>query len=428
MVETQLNGIAEKAKRCPEERFTSLAHLLNEEHLKICFEDLKAHKAAGIDGVTKEEYAKALDSNIVNLVSLMKQHAFRPAPSRRVYIPKAGSDKKRPLGIPTLESKLVQMAMRRVLDRIYEAVFLDSSFGFRPGRSAHGALKKVDALVRTGQYHWVVEVDIEGFFDSVNHEHLMKFLKIKIADPNILRLIVRFLKAGIWEEGQYLKTETGTPQGGVISPLLANIYLHYALDLWFEEEFKATGRGKSELVRYADDFIVCFEFEEDAQRFYEAVQDRFKGFGLGINKDKTKIIAFSPKKLGVRSQTFDFLGLTHYVGLSRTGYPRMKRRTSAKRFRMKVAAFKEWIRQIRSELPLKQIWELVRAKLLGHYRYYGVTDNYERIAEYRYRVEVLLYKWLNRRSQKKSLNWNQFRSYLRLYPLPHPKIYMCVFV
>ena len=428
MVETQLNGIAEKARRCPEERFTSLAHLLNEEHLKHCFEGLKAHKAAGVDGVTKEEYAKALDSNIVSLVSLMKQHAFRPAPSRRVYIPKAGSDKKRPLGIPTLESKLVQMAMRRVLDRIYEAVFLDSSFGFRPGRSAHGALKKVDTLIRTGQYHWVVEVDIEGFFDSVNHEHLMKFLKMKIADPNILRLIVRFLKAGIWEEGQYLKTDTGTPQGGVISPLLANIYLHYVLDLWFERRFRRQCRGEAYLFRYADDFVVCFQYREEAERFLKELKDRLEQFHLEVEPTKTKLLRFGrfarqdEARDGKEPETFDFLGFTHHCGNTRAGVFKLQRRTSKKKFRAKLRDITAWIRRERHQAKAGLLLRQAKRRLQGHLNYYAITDNSRLCQSFRDQFARLLFKWLNRRSQRDSYTWEQFSSALDWVGWPSVRI------
>lgn len=425
-LETKLSRIAERSRRCPQGKHFSLIHLINEEHLKDCFKGLEADKASGIDGVTKEEYAKIADQRIPELVAEMKRQAYKPPAVRRVYIPKANG-KMRPLGIPTLESKLVQSMMRRILEAVYEPVFLDCSYGFRPKRSCHDALKRVDEVVRTGRIHYIVEADIKGFFDHVDHGWLMKFLGIRIADRNLLRLIVRFLKAGVWEEGEWKGTEEGTPQGGTASPVLANVYLHYVLDEWFEEEYRKSCRGKAELVRYCDDFVACFEDKEEAERFLQAVGERMKAHGLELEPSKTRIVAFSPRRYGKASGVFEFLGFTHYVGRSRKGYFRMKRRTSGKKFRMKIVAFRKWIKEVRTQMPITQLWAIVRQKLQGHYRYYGMTDNYKRMAEYRMRVVQMLFKWLNRRSQRKSMDWENFNRYLRRYRLPVPRIYVNVF-
>lgn len=425
-LETKLNRIAERSRRCPQGKHFSLIHLISEEHLKDCFKGLEAGKASGIDGVTKEEYAKIADQRIPELVAEMKRQAYKPPGVRRVYIPKANG-KMRPLGIPTLESKLVQSAMRRILEAVYEPTFLDCSYGFRPKRNCHDALKRVDEVVRTGRIHYIVEADIKGFFDHVDHGRLMKFLAVRIADRNLLRLIVRFLKAGVWEEGQWQETEEGTPQGGIVSPALANVYLHYVLDEWFEKEYRKSCKGKAELVRYCDDFVVCFEDKGEAERFRQAVGEQMKEHGLELETSKTRIVVFSPRRFGKGSGVFDFLGFTHYVGKSRNGCYRMKRRTSGKKFRMKIVAFENWLRDKRTQLPVKEIWDTVRQKLLGHYRYYGVTDNFRRLKEYQWRVKQLLFKWLNRRSQRRSMNWETFNEYLRRYSLPNPRIYVNIF-
>lgn len=423
---TKLDRIAERARRDSQVRFLSLMHLVNEESLQESLKGLEAKKATGIDGMTKEEYTKIANQRIPELVAEMKRWAYRPAGVKRVYIPKANG-KMRPLGIPTLESKMVQGVMRRVLEAIFEPTFLDCSYGFRPKRSCHDALKRVDEVVRSGRTHYIVEADIKGYFDHVDHGWLMKFLAIRIADQNFLRMIVRFLKAGIWEEGKWEETEEGTPQGGIVSPILANVYLHYVLDEWFGKEYRKGCKGKAELIRYADDFVVCFEEKEDAERFLQVVGERMKVHGLELEMSKTRTVAFSPRKLGKGSGTFEFLSFTHYVGRSRKGYFRMKRRTSGKKFRMKIVAFKKWLKENRSQMPLVELWTKVKQKLLGHYRYYGVTDNYKRMQEYRYRVEEMLFKWLNRRSQKRSMNWQRFKEYMKRYPLPSARIYVNVF-
>jgi len=242
-----------------------------------------------------------------------------------------------------------------------------------------------------------------------------------------LRLIVRFLKAGVWEEGEWKETEEGTPQGGIVSPVLANVHLHYVLDEWFEKEYRTSCKGKAELIRYADDFVACFEDKGEAERFRKAVEERMRAYGLELEESKTRIVAFSPRRFGKGSGVFDFLGFTHYVGRSRKGYFRMKRRTSGKKFRMKIVAFKKWIKEVRSQMPIAPLWAIVRQKLQGHYRYYGVTDNYRRLEEYRCQVIRLLFKWLNRRSQRRSMTWETFNRYLQCYPLPIPRIYVNVF-
>lgn len=425
---TKLARIAEIARERPEERFTTLAHLLDEEMLKQCHAELKRGKALGIDHVSKEEYEANLETNIADLVARLKRKAYRPQPVRRAYIPKPGTDQKRPLGIPAYEDKIVQAGLSKILNAIYEADFLDCSWGFRPNRSCHDALKVLNFIIETKKVNYVVDADIKSFFENVDHEWLMKFLGHRINDPSIHRLIRRILKVGYMEEGRKYKAENGTPQGGVISPILANVYLHYVLDLWFQKVIKVKSRGDAYLIRSADDFVCCFQYKEEAESFYRELQARLERFNLSIATGKTKIIEFGrfatenrDKKGKGKPDTFDFLGFTHYCSNSEAGKFRVKRKTSRKKFKAKLAKMKEWIRGSRTTL----VWELVdklREKLLGHYQYYGVTDNIRMLIRYQYEVNRLLYKWLNRRSQRKSFTWEKFNLFLKKCKFPRPKI------
>jgi group II intron reverse transcriptase/maturase len=430
-METELARITEIAKAKPKERFTSLAHLINADSLKACHWWMNGRKATGIDQMTKEEYEENLDDNLADLVERMKRQAYKPRPVRRVYIPKPGTDKQRPLGIPAYEDKLVQTALAKILNAIYEADFLECSFGFRPGRGCHAALGTLAEIIQQRQVNYIVDADIKGFFDHVDHDWLMRFLEVRIADPNILRLISRFLKAGVVDAGIKYDTPEGTPQGGPASPLFGNIYLHYVLDLWFYLVVRKSCRGQAYLVRYCDDFICCFQYEEDARAFYQALIPRLAKFNLSIAEDKTRIIAFGRKAGngrhdGSKPDTFDFLGFTHYCGKGRMGQFRVKRKTSAKKFRASLLRCKLWLQQNRNT-PAIILMSLMRVKLLGHYRYYGVTDNGRSLSQFDYEVKRLLYKWLNRRSQKKSFNFDKFNLFLAKFPLPKPKIYVNVY-
>lgn len=432
-METKLLRIAEVSQKNTKERFTSLAHLINEEALEECHYKIKNGKATGIDKVTKESYEAKLKENIKDLVARMKRQAYKPQPVRRVYIPKAGTDKMRPLGIPSYEDKLVQMVLGRVFNAIYEADFLDCSYGFRPNRNCHDALKELGQIIERKKISYIVDADIKGFFDHVDHEWLMKFIEIRIADPNINRLIVRFLKSGVMERDNVNKTIEGTPQGGNISPVLANIYLHYALDLWFEKVVKKKCKGDAYMVRYADDFVCCFQYEDEAKKFYQALILRLRKFNLEIEESKSKIIAFGrfaeevSKRLGTgKPRTFDFLGFTHYCGKSKKGKFRVKRKTSVKKFRTSIQRCKLWLRE-NLTTPAKIIMDKLSRKLTGYYRYYGITDNYYRLNEFRYIVRRMLFKMLNRRSQKKSFNWEKYEAFLSKFPIPTPKIYVSMY-
>lgn len=432
-VETKLQRIAEKARKEAGFKFTSLFHLMNEELLRGCFEGLRKDAASGIDRVTKEEYGRDLEGNLSELVSRLHRMSYIPQPVYRVYIPKPGSTKQRPLGIPVLEDKVVQAGLVRILEAVYEADFIVDSYGFRPGRGCHDALRALSVEVEGGGIHYVVEADIKGFFDNVQHEWLMKFFGHRIGDKRVLRYVKRFLRAGVFENGEIAATEQGTPQGGVISPLLANVYLHYSLDLWYTRVFFRTCAGKSRLIRYADDFVVCFQRESDARRFGADLEGRLERFGLEVAAEKTKILEFGPlaelkaRARGEKPQTFDFLGLTHYCGRTRNGWRfRMKRLTSRKKFKAKLLAFKEWLKANRTTL-VPELMKTVAAKVRGHIAYYGVTDNSRGISRYVREVQKLLFKWLDRRGKRGSMTMEKFTQLLRKFPLPRPLILVNLF-
>lgn len=413
----------------------NLAAHIDKDMLKAIHRKMKSGKASGIDKVTKEEYEAELDANLDNLLDRMKRGGYRPNPSRRTYIPKSGSSKMRPLGISCYEDKLVENAIARILIPIYEQKFIATSYGFRPNRSCHMAVREVIEMVQYRKTNYVVEADIRGFFDNVDHEWLMKMLRHDIADKRFLEVICRFLKAGVMENGKYLDSEKGTPQGNGASPVLANVYLHYVLDLWFEKIVKSRMRGQCCLIRYADDFICCFQYKDEAEMFLKVLENRFAKFGLEIAEEKTKILEFgrfaekNRKKRGEgRPETFDFLGFTFYCGkANRKGFFRCRVKTSRKKFVSKLKAMKEWIKEHRT-LPLKEMLKTISAKLRGHYQYYGVTDNMAAIQSFYKLTTEMLYKWLNRRSQKKSYSKTAFYGgLLNTFKLPEPKIYVSLF-
>jgi RNA-directed DNA polymerase len=427
-VGTKLLRIAEKARKDRGLKFVNLYHLMKEELLGECFQRLKGNKAAGVDEVTKEEYGANLEANLKELTDRLQRMSYRPEAARRVYIPKPGSDKLRPLGIPCLEDKLVGMALGRILEAIYEEEFVENSYGFRPGRGCHDALRALSHAVENGKTNYIVEADVKKFFDSVEHDWMIRMLEERIGDKRVLRLVKRFLKAGVMEEGQRKESEEGTPQGSSLSPILANVYLHYALDLWFERVYKKGCKGKAVLIRYADDYVACFQNREDAMEYRAAMEERLKKFGLEVEPTKTKVLEFGPwaennaRSKGEKPETFEFLGFTHYCSKGRDGKRyRMKRVTSGKKNRTKLVAFKEWIQRERGR-PLQWIMGKVAAKLRGHYGYYGVSDNTRGIERFYRGVQRILYKWLNRRSQRRSYKWEEFLEMLDRFKLPKPRI------
>lgn len=409
-METKLERIARVAKEKPNEKITSLAGIINEETLKESHRKMCGKKAVGVDQMTKEDYEENLDGNIESLVSRMKRQAYKPQPVRRVYIPKAGSNKMRPLGIPSYEDKLVQDVLCDILNAVFEGDFLDCSFGFRPGRGCHDALKALNRVIQHGEINYVVDADIKGFFDNMNHEWILKFVNHRIADANIQRLIKRFLKSGLVENGEFKDTQLGAPQGGSISPILGNIYLHYVLDIWFEKGVKKSCVGNAYMVRYADDVVFCFQNLGEAEAFYEKLIERLAKFGLEIAEDKTKIIEFgrfaaeqSKRKGKSKPETFDFLGFTHYCSKSREGQFRIKRKTCKKKYCASIKKVREWLWS-RLTAPASIVMKQLVIKLNGYYRYYGITDNYETNSRFGDEVKKILYKMFNRRSQKKSMN------------------------
>ena len=430
---TKLHRIVEKACKEPTFKFTSLYHLMNEELLRGCFQRLRKDAAAGIDKMTKDLYAENLETNLASLVERLHRMAYIPQAVRRKYIPKPGSTKQRPLGIPCFEDKLVQAGIVRILESVYEQDFIEDSYGFRPARSCHDALRALSATMEHKPISYIVEADIKGFFDNVSQEWLLKFLAHRIGDKRIQRMVKRILKAGVVEDGSVTISDEGTPQGGVISPLLANIYLHYALDLWFERIYRRSCTGYARLIRYADDFVVCFQYKADAERFRIELGQRLSKFSLEVEPTKTKVMEFgrfavqNATKRGEKADTFDFLGLTHYCGTRRNGTGfRMKRVTARKKFVAKLRIFKEWLMKART-LKTKELWEIAKAKLRGHYNYYGVTDNYRGVMRFDQAIKMLLFKWLNRRGKRSCLNWEEFNKMLKRFPLPKPRIMVSMF-
>lgn len=424
----KLNLIAKKAQQDKRLKFTSLYHHINEDNLAACYQLLKRDKACGIDGETVASYGENLSANLSRLVESLKAKSYRPKPVRRVLIPKPGKVEKRKLGIPTVEDKLVQMILKQIIEKIYEPDFKDFSYGFRPGRSCYHAVKALDTAVMTKPVNYIVEVDIRKFFDEVSHYWLQRCLEERVTDRNVLWLVRQFLKAGVMADGEVIPTTVGTPQGGVISPLLANIYLHYVLDLWFEKRFKTQAKGYVEIVRYCDDFVVCCESEHDAKDFLQELRTRFSKFGLRVAEDKTKVLKFGRRawQLSQRRkeklESFNFLGFTHYCTKSRRGKFIMGHKTSKENLARKLKETKEWMKKIRNQLALKDWWPTLKAKLTGDYNYFGISGNYRCLMQFYKSIFNLTFKWINRRSQKKSMTFEQYVNYLQHNPLPTPRI------
>jgi group II intron reverse transcriptase/maturase len=369
--------------------------------------------------VTKAEYGENLEENLRDLMARMRQFGYRPQPVRRTYIPKDGSDKRRPLGVPAYEDKLVQGAMADVLSAIYEPKFYNCSYGFRPNKSCHQALAALDEKL-WGWTNWVVDADIKSFFDTVDHDWLMRFLEHDIGDKNFLRYVKRFLKAGIMENGEYDDVDQGVPQGGLISPVCANAYLHYVVDMWFAKVIVRGSKGRAEMVRYADDVVFCFEREGDARGFYGALKERLKKFKLELSEEKSKIIWFG-RNAGEKSGKFDFLGFTHIAGKSRKGTFCVKRTTSQKKLKTKRAVVKKWLWE-NMHTPIKTLVEKLNRKLQGHYNYYGIIGNYKAMACFRMYVLDRLKDTLSRRGASNDVTYEAFAKLLQAYPVIMPKI------
>jgi group II intron reverse transcriptase/maturase len=428
-VATDLTRIGEKACKEPGLVFTSLYHHIHDvDNLRACYDALEAKKATGVDGVTKEEYGRNLEENLRDLSGRLKRMGYRPGPKRRSYIPKPGSEKGRPLGISNLEDKIVEEATKRTLEPIYEAVFEDSSYGYRPGRNQHQCLDALGRTIQQKKVNHVVEADIKSFFDKVNHEWMIKFLRHRIGDERVIRLIIRMLKSGIMEDGLTRATEEGTPQGSILSPLLSNIYLHYVLDLWFSRRVNRQSRGEAYYFRFADDFLACFQHKDDAESFRKRLEDRVEGFGLELAEDKTRCIEFGrfaredAQKRGEKPKDFTFLGLMHYCGKTKEGYFKVKRRSSRKKLGQSLRKFTDWARKARHVLRKGEMLRQARVRVMGHLSYYAITDNLERCSYYVYRTKHILFKWLNRKSQRKAYTWESFTQALIWVSWPEPGV------
>lgn len=422
-----LDRIRQVAKRDKEAKFTTLwHHVYSEERLRACYRELSPKAAAGVDEVTWQEYGRDLERNLADLGDRLQRGAYRAKPVRRVHIPKSDGGK-RALGIPALEDKIVQRATAEVLNAIYEEDFLGFSYGFRPGRSQHDALDAVTVGIERKKVNWVLDADIRGFFDTINHEHLVRFLEHRIADRRVVRHVRKWLSAGVMEKGKRSRMVRGTPQGGSISPLLANIYLHYVLDLWVQQWRRRHARGDVIIVRYADDFIVGFQHRNEAERFREDLRARLAKFDLELHPDKTRLIRFgrfaalNRKQRGEgKPETFNFLGFTHYCGKTRKGKFWLKRKTMKKRVQRKVRELKQKLkRRMHDPIPLVGRW--LKAVLQGHYNYFGVPGNYGALKQLRWQIGRLWRQILSRRSQRSKMTWKRFEKIQERW-LPRPKI------
>jgi group II intron reverse transcriptase/maturase len=402
----------------------SLHHVIDLEWMQEAYALTRKDGATGIDGVTAAEYEANLEANLLDLRERIISGRYQAPPVRRTYIPKADGTQ-RPLGIPTFEDKVAQRVIAMVLEAVYEQDFRNCSYGFRPGRSAHDALRNLFSAIMKGQ-HWVVEVDIRQYFDSISHHHLRKFLDQRVTDGVMRRMIDKWLKAGVLENGHLQRATEGTPQGGVISPILSNIFLHYVLDEWFECEVKPSLKGQGTLVRYADDFVMTFKNHHDAKRVLEALGERLGRYGLTLHPDKTRFIDFRSQRQGgthpdCQEPRFDFLGFTHVWGKSKNGKAVVRQVTAKSRLARALLAVKEWCRANRHQ-PILMQHDRLAMKMQGHYAYYGVTGNTRQLQRYFYRVTRLWRKWLERRTRSHCLTWARFKSFLIPHPLPLPRI------
>ena len=420
-MQTSLRGIANKARLDKSHRFRNLFQLLNEEGLMSSWAAVNKSASSGVDRVSARSYAEDLHDNVTQLVERLERGSYRARLVRRRNIPKEGG-KTRPLGIPVVEDKLLQTAVSRILGAIYEQDFQPTSYAYRPNRGAHEAVRDLTRELQFGCYGYVVEVDIKGFFDHINHDWLLRMLRERVDDRPFLRLIEKWLKAGVLEEdGQVIHPEAGSPQGGSISPILANIYLHYVLDLWFQYKVKPRCRARATMCRYADDVVFVFQHQQEARSFYREIGPRLARFGLQLAADKSRVVRFSRFHLGTKAKAFDFLGFEFRWIVDRSGTPRVTRRNSRKRFRNSLARVTEWCREHRT-WPVDEIVAALNVKLRGYYNYYGVIGNYRSIQAFFCEARRLLFRWLNRRSHRRSYNWKGFNDLLRRLGLLQPRI------
>jgi group II intron reverse transcriptase/maturase len=423
-VSPKLLEVMGRAKRNPQMRFFSLAHLIDEDALRRAYERIRKDAAVGVDGVTKEQYGEELENNVANLHDRMKTMRYRHQPLRRVYIPKE-KGKTRPIGISSVEDKIVQGAVREVLEAVYEPVFDDRSYGFRPGRSAHDAMRTLNQVLDAGEVSWILEADIESFFDSIDRKMLMEMLQERVVDSSMLRLIGKCLHVGILDGEEYTEPHEGTAQGSSLSPLLGNVYLHHVLDQWVERDVLPRMKGKAHLIRYCDDFVIGFEREDDAKRVMGVLGPRFERYGLRLHPDKTRLLPFGRPDpghpWGKGPATFDLLGFTVYWRRTQSGRWRPALKTRRARLRRAITAVADWCRSHRHE-PVKEQRAALARRLVGHFNYFGVNGNLRSLSVVVRQVERAWRKWLGRRGQRQPLSWRRFKDMLRLNPLPRPTI------
>jgi group II intron reverse transcriptase/maturase len=420
MKQTSLLGIAKKAATEKAHRFQNLSGMLNTEYLMACWRLINKRAACGVDRQDARTYEKNLRANIEALVAAVKEGRYRAKLVLRRYIPKLNG-KNRPLGIPAIADKVLQMGVTKILEEIYEQDFLDCSYGYRPRVGALDAIRDLSAELRSGHYHFLVEADIRSYFDRIDHEKLIELLNKRVDDKPFVRLIRKWLKAGILEtDGRVIHPQTGTPQGGILSPMLANIYLHHALDEWFEQTVKVHCRGAAYLCRYADDFVCAFEYQSDAERFYRALAGRMESYGLEVAQEKTNLLRFSPVRWKDNG-TFEFLGFEFRWGRGRRGRAVIKRRTARKKYRASLAGFQAWCRE-HCRMRKEKFFAALNTKLRGYYNYYGIRGNYKSLNDFYYQVTRILYRQLNRRSQRRSYNWKGFAELIKVFKLQRPHI------
>lgn len=424
--ETKLKRIAWLSSQDKGKRFNNLMHLFNEEALTKCYQELDAKKAVGTDGMNKSNYSLNLTENIGELVKKLKNMVYKPGNILEVKIPKEGSPGKyRTLGISNFEDKLCQKMMKKVLENIYEPLFLKCSYGFRTGIGCHDAVRELSKYLYENEVESIIDLDLANFFGTVDRKILIEILRDKVQDERLIRYLIRMFKAGVLSDGELIIQEEGVIQGSIVSPILANIFAHYVLDEWIEKVVTKHCRGTVKLFRYCDDAVICCRYEEDAKKIKEVLVKRLEKYKLKLNEEKTKMVKFSKRKLyqGVKQETFDFLGFTWYLGKSRKGIIIPKVKSSGNRIRAKLKKVNDWCKDIRNKYKLPTIWSTFCSKLRGHIQYYGVSHNGKAVKGFIWKAVKIMFKWLNRRSQKKSFNWEQFTLFIARHPLPKVKIY-----
>jgi len=423
--DTALAEIAWLSANNPHQVYHSLMHQINVDSLSRCFDRLDGRKAVGVDQINKARYGENLTANLEDLIARMKCMAYRPGPVREVRIPKEGKKgATRPLGISNFEDKLVQKRMQDILESIYEPLFLDFSYGFRPKRSCHDAVKGLMEHLFKEEVEVVIDVDLANFFGKIDHDIVKDMLGMKIKDSKFMRYITRMFKSGVLADGELSMNEEGVVQGSCCSPVISNIVAHYVIDTWLEETVKPLTNGVVKAFRYADDLVICCRYEEDAKRIKRVLGKRLAKFKLELNEEKTSMVNFSKNhfRRGIKQGSFEFLGFRFYLGKTLKGATIPKIKTSGKRFRSKLNNVTAWAKKVRNHIPLGEIWKTFCAKLRGHVQYYGVSFNFKMVSKFLYEAKKIIFKWLNRRSQRKSFDWKKFDLFVKKHPLPTAKI------